>query len=72
MTPEEAKKRLMEDPDFINIKRYLYSAQALHKRYPEGAPKRLIARAMMLSEEEVDQDMELVVKKLRELMKVEV
>ncbi len=55
MTTEEALNKLQTDPDFIYLKRFDYSLAKLLKRYPEGVPNnKLIAQALMITEEDVD------------------
>lgn len=72
MTYEEAKKKLETDPDFIYSKRFDYSLEKCIEKYPEGAPNKIIAQCLMLTEEEVDETYRNVVEKLRKIMKVEV
>lgn len=63
---EEFKRRLETEPDFVNLKRYGYSLERVLDRYPDGAPDRLIAQALCMSEEEVEELYEEIVLKLRE------
>lgn len=67
---EEAKKLLETDKDFVNLKRFDYSLSKVIKRYPEGCPDRVIANALMMSEDEVEETFNKVLIKLRNLMKV--
>jgi hypothetical protein len=71
MNEEEARKKVNEDPDFVNSKRYDYSLQKLEERYPDGAPDNVIANALMIEEKEVEPEFDKVVVKLREKMGVE-
>lgn len=62
----ELLRRVATEPDFVNLKRYSYSLEKVLDRYPDGAPDRLIAQALCMSEEEVEELYEEVVLKLRE------
>jgi len=73
MTLEEIKNKITEDPDFIGLKRFDYSLAKLLKRYednPEGCPDRVIAHALMISEEEVELLYQRSISRLRKLMGV--
>lgn len=70
MTQTEAKKKVRNDPDYINLKRFNYSLKELLERYPEGAPDRLIAQALMMSEDELESLYNSIVLKLRNAMNV--
>lgn len=64
----EIKRRIQEDPDFVFLKRFDYSLQKLLERYPEGCPERIIANALMLTEEDIDILYDKLVIKLRNSM----
>lgn len=68
---EEVKLRLETEPDFVNLKRYGYSLERVMDRYPDGVPDRLVAQALCMSEEEVEEFYEEVVLKLREKIRGE-
>lgn len=72
MTTEQAKKLLVEDPNFVAIKRYGYSLTKMLERYPDGCPHRLIAQALLITEDDVQAMYDGIVLKLRARMKVEV
>ena len=65
MTSAQAKMLIETDPDFIYSKRFGYSLAELEKRYPEGAPTRIIAAVFMISEDEVRIRYQQVIGKLR-------
>lgn len=65
------QKRLDEDPDYINSKRFEYSLQNLLERYPEGCPDRIIANCLGLDEEDVEALYNKVVDKLKQRIGVE-
>jgi DNA-binding NarL/FixJ family response regulator len=65
LTTSEARLKAKQDPDFINLKRFDYSIEKLLERYPEGAPNKLIAQGLMLSEDEVDTIFNNIILKLR-------
>ena len=71
MTYEEAKKKIETDPDFIYCKRFDNSLEKCIERYPDGAPDKVIAQSLMMTEEEVKDVTEATVEKLRKIMKVE-
>lgn len=68
MTPEVDFHRLYTDPDYIALKRFDYSINKLVERYPDGAPPKLIAQALLITEEEVEEIYQGIVLKLREAM----
>jgi glycerol-3-phosphate responsive antiterminator len=69
---EEIKKKILSDHDFVNLKRYGYSVEKVLDRFPDGAPTKLIAQGLMMSEEEVEEMLQSVILKLRSALKVEV
>ena len=71
MTYEEAKKKIETDPDFIFCKRFNNSLEECIDRYPDGAPDKVIAQSLMMTEEEVKEVTEATVEKLRKIMKVD-
>lgn len=70
MTTEEARKRVEADPDFVHLPRFECSLKRVLRRYPEGAPDKVIAQALMITEEDVAALFDTAVKKLRRLMRV--
>jgi len=62
--------KLLEDEDYINLKRFNFSIKETLERYPDGVPDHLIAQALGIEESEVTELYEEVVLHLRELMKV--
>lgn len=71
VTTSEAKRRLYEDPDFINLKRFDFSLKKLLLRYPNGCPDRIIAQALMISEDDVQVTYDRVLGKLKEIFGVD-
>lgn len=71
MTVEETRRKIAEDPDYVNIKRFGNSLNKVLERYPEGAPTKVIAQAMLMTEQEVEEMYQKVVVKLRRALKVE-
>jgi len=65
------RKRIETDPDFIAIKRFEYSLKKVLERYPEGAPTKVIAAALLMSEEDVEEMYQQVVIKMREKLKID-
>lgn len=70
MRQEEAKKKIETDPDFIYSKRFGFSLETCLDRYPDGAPVRVIAQSLLMTELEVEETTERIVQKLRKTMKV--
>ena len=52
---DDTLRKIEEDPDFINLKRYGYSLKRVLERYPDGAPENLIAQALCMTEDEVEE-----------------
>lgn len=71
MTSNEAKQLIDTEPDFVYMKRFDYSLDKLMERYPDGAPTKIIAQAMMMTEDEVEELYQLVIVKMRQALKVE-
>jgi hypothetical protein len=72
MTLEEIRHKIDTDPDFVHAKRFDNSLKILLEKYPEGAPAKVVAQALLLTEEEVEDLYQKAVVKLRRVMKVEV
>ena len=70
MTITEIKAKISEEGDFVNLKRFDFSMKKLLERYPEGCPNRIIAHALALAENEVEELYQQAVNRLRELMGV--
>lgn len=68
MTTDQAKKLILTDPDFVYSKKYGYSLTKLLERYPDGVPDKIIAQALLMTEDDVQELYDRVVKRLRELM----
>lgn len=54
MTTEEAQQRINTEPDFVYLKRLDYSLARVVERFPDGAPDRTIAQALMITTEDVE------------------
>lgn len=65
MTTEEATRLISTDPDFVYLKRYEYSMAKLMERYPDGAPDHTIAKALMITVEDVERVYQDIVLRLR-------
>lgn len=73
MKPEDEVKHMIEhDPDYIASKRFGYSMAKLLERYPDGCPDRVIASALLMTEEEVEQRYQMIVRRLRRHMRANV
>lgn len=65
---DDIKKRILEDPDFINLKKYNFSIKTLLEKYPDGAPSHLIARGLDMAPEDVERFYDKIVQKLRTVL----
>jgi hypothetical protein len=72
MTNQEAKFLILTDPDFISLKRFDNSLLKLKEKYPEGAPTKVIAQALLMTEEEVEEAYESIILKIREALKISI
>lgn len=63
-------EKLFTDPDWIESKRFDNSLRKALERYPDGAPDRVIAQCLGVSEEEIDPMYTEVVERLRDLLGV--
>jgi hypothetical protein len=68
---EEAVKSVHTDPNYIAMRRYGNDINRLMKRYPNGAPDHIIATALLLEEDEVNRVYDMIVAKMRTIMKAE-
>jgi hypothetical protein len=59
---------MTNNPDYIYLKRYGNSMQRLIKRYPDGCPAHIIASALDITEEQVEERYQEVVTKLQDRM----
>lgn len=66
--PQEFARRVSDDEDFIALKRFGYSVASLRERYPDGCPNHIIASALLVTEEGVDQLWDSAVAHLREIL----
>lgn len=71
MTPEEARKKLAEDPDFVNLKRFDFSLKSTLEKLPDGCTDRQIAQALMIPEDRVRSMYARIVEKIRGVLGVE-
>jgi len=56
----ETEEDWIDSPKYNNSIRYL-----IEKKYPDGAPDDVIAKVMLMTEEEVEEIYQLCIKKLR-------
>lgn len=71
MIEEEARAKVKDDEDFVFSKRHEYSLLKLEERYPDGVPDNVIATVLMIPEDQVENEYDKVVEKMRGLMGVE-
>lgn len=73
MLTDEAKKKIEGEEDFVYLPRFNFSISKALERYPEGLPtNKLIAQALLVTEDEVEVLYKKAVRHLRRLMKVKV
>lgn len=63
-------KKLQKDPNFIALKRFDYDIKQLEDRY-EVCPAHIIAQALLISEDQVEAEVQKVILKLRNLMGIQ-
>jgi hypothetical protein len=67
----ELKDKVDNEPDFVNLKRYNYSLERLLERYQDSPiPDRVVAQALNLTEQELNEQFARLVTKLRDRMGV--
>jgi hypothetical protein len=71
VTTEEVIQRINSDPEFVNLKRFEYSLAQVMERFPEGAPDRTIAQALMIAEDDVSRLYNEIIERLRVQLKIE-
>lgn len=72
MNSDDIQNLLHHDKNFIYSKRFNFDIEKLLERYPDGAPAKLIAQVLLISEEEVEKIIESTILQIRSKMKVEV
>lgn len=70
MKGNEARERIVSDPDFIFLKRFDFSLKNLVEKHPGGVSDRVIAAALMVTEDDVQDIYESIIIKLRDILKV--
>lgn len=70
MKGNEARERIANDPDFIFLKRFDFSLKNLVEKHPAGVSDRVIAAALMVTEDDVADIYESIITKLRDILKV--
>lgn len=68
MTTALARSRIAHDEDFIYSKRFSYSLALLLERYPDGVPDRVLAAALMITEDDIEAHYQRIVRTLRTAM----
>ena len=67
----DVQKKLSDDEDYLDLKRFDYSVNKALERYPDGLPDHLIAQGLCISETKLEEQYQVIVRRLRSLMKVE-
>jgi hypothetical protein len=72
MIPEDLiRAKIANEENFIAIKRFNYSLERMLERYPDGVPDRIIAQALLIKEEDVEELYQKIILKLKKGMKIE-
>jgi len=71
MPSDDIRDRIDTDQDFVNLKKFDYSLEKTLEHYPDGAPPKVVAQALMMSETEVEELYQRIISKLRSAMKVD-
>jgi hypothetical protein len=66
-----SKKKIEQDPDFINCARVKNSLKKYLSKYSDGVSDEEIAKLLMISEEEVKERFNNIILKLRKEMKID-
>lgn len=67
---QEAKKRLIDDRDFVYSKKFKYSLKNILRKYPDGVPLKIISQVLLMSEDELSDLEETIVLKIRQKLNV--
>lgn len=67
---EELKRKIAEDPDFIDSPRNDNSLAKLISKKPDGVDEKTIAKVLRMTEEEVHDTLARATNKIRKAMKV--
>jgi len=67
----EARTLIVNDEEFIYSKRFNYKLSELEARYPDGAPDRVTATVLMITEDDVEAHYQRIVRILRNAMGVD-
>lgn len=68
MNQQEINKLIESEEDYIYLKKYDFSLKKLLERYPDGCPNRIIAQALLMSEDDIEELYEQIVEKLKQRM----
>jgi hypothetical protein len=60
--------KILNDPNYVFLKRFGYSLCKVMERYPEGCPDHVIAPALQVTEDEVDILYKRVIAKLQQMV----
>jgi hypothetical protein len=61
MSEEEMRERVMNEHDFVCAKRFDYSSKKVEERFPNGCPDHIIADILMVSEAQLQAEMDIIV-----------
>lgn len=65
---DDKKEKILKEEDFINCPKYRNSIKHTINKFPDGIENHLIAKYLMISEEEVEENYQEAIKKLREMV----
>jgi hypothetical protein len=67
---DEMRNRIRTENDYVALKRFDYSLQNVLEKFPDGAPIKVIAQGLLMTEEEVEELLETVIFKLRNKLNI--
>jgi hypothetical protein len=68
MTINEIRQKINEEDDFVNLKRLDFSLEKALIKYQEGCPDKVIAQALAMTEEDVEEFYQKTITKLQYIM----
>lgn len=71
LSKEEIRFQVNNNPDFIALSSFEYSLDKLLNKYPDGVPMKVIARALAMTEEQVEALYKRAIDKLRVGMRIQ-
>jgi hypothetical protein len=67
---EEKKHKILNDEDYIDYPKFKNSLKKLIEKYPNGVDNETIAKALMMTEEEIEDTYQSAINKIKESLGV--